>query len=454
MAIATANANTPTTGAHGAHAAQARGKATDKAAAGFSALLDGMGLAAEDAQVPQGLEEPAKPQRAKDSTDTAEGQQPGALAQTAPAQPPAQTPQAQQEDAAAACDVQRVSVERGEKPSALRPAAPADAREAVAQAATETAPIEAAPDSIAELVARLRTGQGTSVQPEARAEESADGVHRATVDLAGAARDRAQRATQAALARATTADAARSAVLAQAQQAASASIAEARELRRGASGGNAEPSLSALSQVLASLEEGGLAVADRGRESHGSGASSAWAGTSSGLGAQGMATRAGEAQGVGHFASVVAEQQAAPQELLASQVSVWVSNKVQSAELRLDGFGEKPVQVEIALEGTQAHVRFSSDQPQIREILQSAAGELRQLLKDEGLQLAGLSVGSSADGSAGSAGRDASGGGGPGAGSGRSGGSGTPQEAAATAASASTAGPRPARPQGMVDLFA
>lgn len=453
MAIATTHTSpSATTAAQGAQAAHHRGKASDKPAAGFSALLDGIGLAAEDAPA---LQEPAQRATQKDDADKPGTAQPDAAAQAAPAQTPADTRAGKADDTADDETALRAARRpQAEQPQALRPGAVALADADAQTANAQAAPTEAAPESIAELVARLRGSPGGPAAAEARAQE-AEEPHRATVDLAGAARDRAQRATQAAMARALSAESARSAVLAQAHQAATAALAETREssgsrdLRRGAASG-AESSLSALSQVLAALEDSGLAVADRGRESQG-GASSSFAGTSSGLGAQGFAPRAAEAGGVTSFATVAAEQQVAPQELLASQVSVWVSDKVQSAELQLDGFGDKPVQVEIALDGQQAHVRFSSDQPQVRELLQSAAGELRQLLKDEGLQLAGLSVGSWADGAAAGAGRDAPGGQGRGDGTNRSG---LRQEAAAAPAGAAQAPARPARPQGMLDLFA
>ena len=67
----------------------------------------------------------------------------------------------------------------------------------------------------------------------------------------------------------------------------------------------------------------------------------------------------------------------------------------------LDGFGDKPVEVNISLKGDEAHIGFRTDQPEIRQILEGAVAHLKDLLTSEGLVLSGVSVGTSGqDGSA------------------------------------------------------
>ncbi len=84
-----------------------------------------------------------------------------------------------------------------------------------------------------------------------------------------------------------------------------------------------------------------------------------------------------------------------PEMMVAEQVSYWIADKVQNAELRLEVFGRTPVQVSISMEGSAAQVEFRTDQPEIRQVLEGAVAHLKDLLKDEGLSLAGVFVGSS-----------------------------------------------------------
>lgn len=89
---------------------------------------------------------------------------------------------------------------------------------------------------------------------------------------------------------------------------------------------------------------------------------------------------------------------------VAEQVSYWASRGgVQNAELQVDGLGEGPVKVSIALQGQEARVEFRADQAQTRQVLEDAMPHLRELLAREGLVLSGVSVGAS--GSDGAAGR-------------------------------------------------
>ena len=80
---------------------------------------------------------------------------------------------------------------------------------------------------------------------------------------------------------------------------------------------------------------------------------------------------------------------------VAETVSYWASHGVQSAELTLDGMGDEPVEVRISLEGDQAQIEFRSNQPEVRQALEGASAQLKALLSGEGLQLAGMSVGTS-----------------------------------------------------------
>ena len=87
-----------------------------------------------------------------------------------------------------------------------------------------------------------------------------------------------------------------------------------------------------------------------------------------------------------------------PEQMVADTVGYWVSQGIQKAELKLDGFGSDPVQVSISLNGDEAHIGFRTDQPEIRQILEGAASQLKDLLSNEGLVLSGVSVGGSGPG--------------------------------------------------------
>lgn len=85
-------------------------------------------------------------------------------------------------------------------------------------------------------------------------------------------------------------------------------------------------------------------------------------------------------------------------EQVAEQVSYWVSQNVQNAELSLDGLGLLPVEVSISMQGKEAHISFRTDEAATRDVLQSAGAQLKDLLQGEGLVLAGVSVGTSGSG--------------------------------------------------------
>ena len=102
-----------------------------------------------------------------------------------------------------------------------------------------------------------------------------------------------------------------------------------------------------------------------------------------------------------------------PEEVVAEQVSYWIHQKRQSAELTLDGGNGQPVAVSISMNGNEASVAFRSDQAATRDMLNGALPELKTLLQGEGLVLAGASVGAGSaqsDGSASSSRQDGGGG--------------------------------------------
>jgi flagellar hook-length control protein FliK len=92
---------------------------------------------------------------------------------------------------------------------------------------------------------------------------------------------------------------------------------------------------------------------------------------------------------------VKAASAAVPDTSIAETVSYWVTHGVQSAELKLDGFGDKPVEVNIVLNGDQAQIDFRTDQADVRQVLEGATAHLKEMLSTEGLQLTGVSVGTS-----------------------------------------------------------
>ncbi len=84
---------------------------------------------------------------------------------------------------------------------------------------------------------------------------------------------------------------------------------------------------------------------------------------------------------------------------VADKVSYWVTQGIQNAELKLEGFGADPVEVSILLKGGEAHVGFRTDQPEVRQMLEGALSQLKDSLEREGVVLSGVTVGGSgADG--------------------------------------------------------
>jgi flagellar hook-length control protein FliK len=83
---------------------------------------------------------------------------------------------------------------------------------------------------------------------------------------------------------------------------------------------------------------------------------------------------------------------ASMEDRMSAQVSYWLSQKTQNAELTLNTLDGKPVEVQITLKGNEAQVAFRADAGATRELLGSALPQLRELLGSEGLVLSGVTV--------------------------------------------------------------
>lgn len=83
------------------------------------------------------------------------------------------------------------------------------------------------------------------------------------------------------------------------------------------------------------------------------------------------------------------------EEALSEQVTYWVNQKVQSAEMTVSKDG-RPVEVSVTLSGNEAQVAFRSDQEQTRQMLDASIAQLSEMLREQGLVLSGASVGTSA----------------------------------------------------------
>ncbi len=95
---------------------------------------------------------------------------------------------------------------------------------------------------------------------------------------------------------------------------------------------------------------------------------------------------------------VVPTSAAAASTVVAETVSYWASQGIHSASLQLDGFGDEPVEVRISVNGDMTQVDFRTNQPEVRQIIEAAASQLKDMLTSQGMQLAGLSIGTSGRG--------------------------------------------------------
>ena len=94
-------------------------------------------------------------------------------------------------------------------------------------------------------------------------------------------------------------------------------------------------------------------------------------------------------------------------ERLVEQVSWWMAQRSQGAELKLDMPDGAPVSVTVQVTGNEAHVAFRSDSPEARQWLGAALPQLKEMFGSEGLMLSGASVGHSGTGAEQEAARDA-----------------------------------------------
>ncbi|MDE2419001.1 MAG: flagellar hook-length control protein FliK [Burkholderiales bacterium] len=86
-----------------------------------------------------------------------------------------------------------------------------------------------------------------------------------------------------------------------------------------------------------------------------------------------------------------------PEMTVVQDVSYWISQDIQNAELKLDGLGKNAVEVSISMHGNEAHVAFRTDELQARTLLEGATAHLKAAMQGEGLVLSGVSVGTSGE---------------------------------------------------------
>ena len=79
---------------------------------------------------------------------------------------------------------------------------------------------------------------------------------------------------------------------------------------------------------------------------------------------------------------------------MAEQVAFWVRQNIQNAEMTIQHDGQA-VEVSVSLTGNEAHVSFGSDQAETRSLLDGSVAQLREMLRQEGLSLSGVTVGES-----------------------------------------------------------
>lgn len=107
----------------------------------------------------------------------------------------------------------------------------------------------------------------------------------------------------------------------------------------------------------------------------------------------GLGAGAGTVDGLAPGQEVTAAGAAQPDQANAETVSYWVQGGVQNARMRLDDATGGPLDVSIALKGEQATLDFRTDQADLRSALGESAPALRDMLAEQGMQLAGYTVG-------------------------------------------------------------
>ena len=118
-----------------------------------------------------------------------------------------------------------------------------------------------------------------------------------------------------------------------------------------------------------------------------------WLSTGHGSGTQLMENAVQEAQQAQDAA--LESQPEAPVE----DMRFWLQGRQQRAEVLMDKDGQ-PVRVQITLRGNEAHVSFRADQAQTRDMLDASLQQLRDMLQQQGVELAGVSVEADAQGGA------------------------------------------------------
>ena len=78
---------------------------------------------------------------------------------------------------------------------------------------------------------------------------------------------------------------------------------------------------------------------------------------------------------------------------VAEQVAFWVRQNIQNAEMTIQHEGQA-VEVSVSLTGNEAHVAFGSDQAETRSPFDGSVAQLREMLRQEGLSLSGVTVAS------------------------------------------------------------
>lgn len=97
----------------------------------------------------------------------------------------------------------------------------------------------------------------------------------------------------------------------------------------------------------------------------------------------------------GGWSSATTAMLAAPgtaEDGLAADISYWLAQKSQSARFSVDGADGQAVDVRVAIQGNEAHVAFRTDHGAVRELLDSESAQLRDMLREQGLNLTRLSV--------------------------------------------------------------
>ncbi len=184
-------------------------------------------------------------------------------------------------------------------------------------------------------------------------------------------------------------------------------------LTQAASGAQRNTPPPGMAALLAQMEAVPATAADRAAAPLSVGAA---ADSAAAVGTVGLADTVAHAPAEGADAAPAADAVLSPPDeaqadALSEQVAFWVQQKTQRAEMTIDRQGQ-PVKVQVVVTGNEAHVTFRSNEQQTRDMLDASTAQLRELLEQQGLTLAGVSVQTADTGrqdSGASAGRDSAG---------------------------------------------